>query len=77
MSHTDYLEFRELRAKDPSFYALIMTAMSKADNTNKGILQRAYPNVWKELQARYMAPGGKLASDFDSNQDNTSPLNKP
>ncbi len=50
---------------DPPFYALIMAAMTKADTDNLLKLQHAFPDVWVELQARYNAVRGILASDGD------------
>lgn len=60
-----YDQSRELSRRDPSFYALIMAAMRKADTTNADILARAYPGVWDDLQARHDAPGGVLDTDSD------------
>lgn len=50
-------------AQPPPFYALLMAAMRRADSVNAMMLRNAFPDVWTELQARYDAPGGKLASD--------------
>jgi len=56
----EYLVSQKLSAEDYPFYALIMAAMRKADTTNQAKLKRAWPEVWKELYARYHAPGGAL-----------------
>lgn len=67
MSYTSdyfaYLQSVELRRGDPSFYALVMAAYRKADTTNAAKLLRAFPDVIADLQARYDAPGGVLATD--------------
>jgi hypothetical protein len=47
---------------DPPFYALIMAAMRKADDRNLRELKKSFPGCWKELQARYTAPGGWLSA---------------
>ena len=63
MSAYDYNLSRQLVMEDPPFYAIIMAAMRKADSNNLEHLIRAFPAVWQELQARYAAPGGVLATD--------------
>lgn len=63
MSYHEYLVSQELIKKDPPFYALIMTAMRKADRTNSILLANIFPNQWHELQARYDAPGGLLQGE--------------
>lgn len=74
MSQYDYIAARSLDAMDMPFYALIMAAMRKADTNNFSKLIRVYPDVWSELNARYHAPNGKLASDMralnERNNDN-------
>lgn len=63
---SDYFAYRaslELSRDDPSFYGLVMAAMRKGDTRNAEILRRAFPAVWADLQARYDAPGGVLATD--------------
>lgn len=65
---SDYFAYRksvELGQDDPSFYALIMAAMRKADSLNVVILRGAFPTVWDDLQARHDAPAGVLDSDPD------------
>ena len=49
---------------DLPFYSLIMTAMRKADSDNTELLRRAFPEVWRELKARYNAPGGVLPMEL-------------
>ena len=63
MTLHEYLQSREVAATRPPFYALVMAAMVGADSHNAELLQQAFPEVWKELQARYNAPGGRLPSD--------------
>jgi hypothetical protein len=63
---SDWFAYRasiELGRTDPPFYALVMAAMRKADTTNAAILRAAFPSVWDDLQARYLAPGGVLDTD--------------
>ena len=64
MSLYDYKAAEEMRLKDPPFYALIMAAMVRADSNNIVKLQDAFPEVWRELEQRYHAPGGVLAGDM-------------
>ena len=60
MSYHEYLAAKELLQLDPPFYALIMTAMHRADTENTEKLRAAWPDVWDETFARYHAPGGVL-----------------
>ncbi|MDD5045156.1 MAG: hypothetical protein PHG51_06430 [Candidatus Omnitrophica bacterium] len=48
---------------DDEFYGIIQAAMRMADTDNLEKLKAAFPEVWADLQARYKAPGGKLAGD--------------
>ncbi len=52
---------------DPPFESLIMAAMRKADTDNAAALRRAFPDTWRELQARYNAPLGVIPEDGDVN----------
>lgn len=63
MSLYDYRLSLELIRDDPPFYALVMAAMRRADTDNAARLRAAFPEVHAELDARYNAPGGVLASD--------------
>jgi hypothetical protein len=63
MSLYDYEASRQLVQMDPPFYALIMAAMRKADTGNYAALGKAFPEARAELEARYHAPGGRLAGD--------------
>ena len=66
MSVRDYDIYRKLDAMtdwSEDFYALIMTAMSKADATNLAKLKAAWPEVWTEIEARYNAPAGLLVGE--------------
>lgn len=60
MSYYDYNVSRSLADKDYPFDALIMAAMRKADSVNLFFLSDAFPETYKELRARYNAPGGFL-----------------
>lgn len=59
----DYEQSRRIAAFDPSFDAIIMAAMRKADTTNADRLRRSWPHLWDELQQRYNAPGGVLPGE--------------
>ena len=59
----EYLESRELVAEGHRFYALIMAAMRQADIKNLAKLKSAWPELWKELMARYHAPRGALTQN--------------
>jgi hypothetical protein len=59
----DYRASKVLDAQDVPFYALIMAAMRKADNTNEAKLRAMWPETWDELFARYHAPGGLLEGE--------------
>ena len=63
MSLHEYRVSRRLALMEPPFYALVMAAMRKADDTNLGLLKAGWPDVWGELDARYNAPGGRFDSD--------------
>lgn len=71
MSYSDYKlsQKLELEIDDDNYYALIMTAMRKADDTNRAKLQKMWPEVWEELQARYWAPGGLLREEVEQMED--------
>ena len=64
MSRYDYEQGKKIAMNEYPFYALIQAAMRQADTDNSMKLQRAFPEVWKELQERYKAPGGFLDSDY-------------
>ena len=70
MSLYDYEQSRKLNATAQPFYALIMAAMRQADTDNLTRLRSAFPDVWRELEARYNAPGGMLPGERD---DDDSP----
>ena len=65
MSLYDYRQAVTLWRQDPSFYALIMAAMYRADSDNAQRLAEAFPAVWAEVNARYHAPGGMLPGERD------------
>jgi hypothetical protein len=67
MSLYDYKISQQLMLKDPPFYALIMAAMWRADTDNLEKLRDAFPCVWRELEARYNAPGGLLKDESEEN----------
>ncbi len=53
----------KLGHQDPPFEALIMAAMMKADPDNLFKLRQAFPNILKELWARFEAPMGVIPED--------------
>ena len=63
MSLYDYRYSQNKELAMAPFYALIMAAMRQADDENKALLQRAWPEVWAELYKRYHAPGGILPGE--------------
>ena len=73
MSLHDYRVSQGLGADDPPFAALIMAAMRKADSANAEYLEQAFPMVWRELQARYNAPGGYLPGENDAPPEDRVP----
>jgi hypothetical protein len=66
MSRYDYAASEKLAATSPSFEALVMAALRRADSTNAATLRAAFPYLCAEAQARYDAPGGILADDPDA-----------
>jgi len=65
MSLYDYQMGLSVAGGDYPFYSLIQAAMRQADTDNLEKLKAAWPQVWKELQARYKASGGTLAGDLE------------
>lgn len=63
MSLYDYRAAQEIVKADPPFYALIMAAMRKADTVNMAKLRAAFPDTYREVEARYNAPGATLPED--------------
>jgi len=63
MSLHEYLTSRAIAQEEPPFYALVMHLMRVADTGNLAKLQRAWPEVWHEMELRYNAPGGVLPAD--------------
>lgn len=63
MSLFDYEQSQQIDARHPTFAALIMAAIRKADSDNAEKLREAFPAIFSELVARYNAPGGKLKNE--------------
>lgn len=63
MTLRDYQLGRQLEGHGYPFYALLQTCMRQADSRNRAALDAAFPDVARELQARYEAPGGLLPGD--------------
>ena len=59
----DYEESRRICAQRYPFYALVMAALRQADTRNFERLRAAFPEVERELAARYEAPGGELPGE--------------
>jgi hypothetical protein len=62
-SYYDYKRGQEISMRDEPFYALIQAAMRKADDINLEMLRGCWPEVWKDLERRYRAPGGILDAE--------------
>jgi len=58
MSHYHYVWGRNIEAKGYPFYALIHAALRQADTDNLEKLKAAFPEVWDELQVRYLSRVG-------------------
>jgi len=67
MSLYDYQVSLELSKIHPSFDALIMAAMRKADTNNAQLLVAAFPEIWDELSERYWSPKGLIAGEEQLN----------
>lgn len=65
MSRDEYEFSRRAVAEDWPFYGIIMAAMRRADTDNLNRLRLAFPDTFRELQARYDAPGGALPPGDD------------
>lgn len=63
MSLYDYQVSRVIDALDPTYEALIMAALRKADSLNALAIRTQWPAIAQECQARYDAPGGILSPD--------------
>ena len=63
MSLNHYKEALEITYKNYEFNSIIQAAMRQADTENQIKLQRCWPWLWEDLQARYNAPGGLLKGD--------------
>lgn len=63
MSLYDYRMSQEINKADPPFYALIMAAIARADTHNLARLRDAFPDIYREVGARYNAPGAILPED--------------
>ena len=48
---------------DDEFYGLIQACMRLADTDNLKRLKASFPEQWKDLRARYNAPGGLLVTE--------------
>lgn len=64
MSLYDYRQAQKLVHEDVPFYALIQAAMMKADSHNSARLNAAWPEIRREVEARYHEPGGLLDEEL-------------
>lgn len=60
MSLFDYRQSLQISATDPTFGALVMALLRKADDENVRRIDREWPDLAREMRARYNAPGGML-----------------
>lgn len=65
MSYDDYENGMaiEMEYDSDDFYGVIQGAMRLADTDNLEKLKSAFPEQWKDLQARYHAARGKLQGE--------------
>ena len=64
MNYFTYKKGQEIAACNYPFYAVLQALMRDADTDNLEKLRNAFPDVWKELQARNKAPGGLLPGEI-------------
>lgn len=65
MSLFDYRQSLRLSADDPTFAALVMALIRKADSFNRAKIDEAWPEIAAEMQTRYDAPRGVLPGEVD------------
>ncbi len=53
----------EIAGPANEFYTVLMTAMRLADTDNLDVLSEYWPGLYRELMARYNAPGGALTPE--------------
>lgn len=63
MARPDWTECGRIVSHDPSFSALVMAAMRRADRQSLAALRLAFPKQWQELHDRDNAPAGLLRTD--------------
>lgn len=63
MSLFDYRQALILVAQNPSYDAILMAAMLRADSANGARLAEAFPDLTLELLDRRNAPGGLLPGE--------------
>ena len=61
-----YRVSQELAKGDPPFSAFIFCAIRKADTLNLERLRLAFPELVREVEQRYWAPGGMLEGERDN-----------
>lgn len=45
------------------WHSLLCALMRGADSGNAARLREAFPDEWREMQARYDAPGGRIGAE--------------
>ena len=75
MSFYDYRASRRISAADPTFSALIMAALRKADDANAALLRAAWPDLCAEVKYRYWSGGGLMPGEdgYDATYDDNLP----
>lgn len=63
MSLFDYEQSRKVSALDPTFSALVMALLRKADTDNAARIAALWPHLYAELRERYDSPGGLLPDE--------------
>lgn len=63
MSLFDYRQSIDLSADDPTFAALVMALIRKADTFNRQLIDQCWPDISAEMEARYHAREGLLPGE--------------
>lgn len=71
MTREDYLLSQIISRNDPSFSALLMTLIRKADSDNRTIISRHWHAIYSEFWERYNAPGGYLPGEVVAAEGHT------
>jgi hypothetical protein len=66
VTQQEYNRSRELLAEDVPFAALIMAAIGKANREELKRLERAFPDTFREAEARERTPGAYLPGEYEA-----------